>query len=193
MFDAKFISTSSPKQRLIRLILIFIIFYLFVYSAFVIFLASLYDESTVDLTETNIKNNIQKSKKFKKSKKNSFSSIEIYNKRNYSDLNFDFENKCFFESHLCFSFSRCYSINEQSRLLRSAHNRPRIKVHVYPTESINHFSDEYVEFIKTILDSNHFEPDPRKACIFIPLIDFLNGNTMSKNSSKQLSYLRLLV
>ena len=111
-------------------------------------------------------------------------------KRNYSDLNFDFENKCFFESHLCFSFPRCY------RVEHALDRKPRIKVHVYSNglEKLNTgFSDEFIEFVQTILESDFYEPNPAKACLFVPLVDFLQGTSFgSRNISDELNALELL-
>jgi hypothetical protein len=194
MFHLKNNFSRIPKQKLIQYTVLFVVIYLFVYTAFVVFLASQYDytysdDTSVEVTENRI---IQhKLKSNQKVAKTTEKSLEIYNKRNYSDLNFDFEDKCFFESHLCFAFSRCYNINEQSRLLRSANPKPRIKIHVYASQSAqNKFSHEFDEFIRTILDSDYFESDPRKACIFVPLIDFTSGYSLPADSRKQLNTLK---
>ena len=112
-------------------------------------------------------------------------SIQIRSKRNYSDLNFDFENKCFFESHICFAFSRCYRVAQQLK-----QQTPKIRVYIYPGHSEgDRYSDEFIEFVQTILESEYYEPSPKKACLFIPLIDFFDAN--SRNLKTDLKQLRL--
>lgn len=78
------------------------------------------------------------------------------------------DSECYFESDYCFNFYRCISFVKKS-------NKSFLRVHVYsPTRADHKLSDEFREFIQTILESDFYESDPRKACIFVPLIDLTN-------------------
>lgn len=74
-------------------------------------------------------------------------------------------NKCNLESNECFDTYRCQdSIG--------------LKVYIYDNSVDGHFSKEFKEVIKTITSSQFYENDPSKACLFMPLIDFLNENSL---------------
>ncbi|KAF4523090.1 hypothetical protein B566_EDAN003102 [Ephemera danica] len=74
--------------------------------------------------------------------------------------------------HTCFNVYRC------------GHG-PSLRVYIYPPKRfldaegipISGFpSREYYHVLEAILNSRHYEPDPSKACLFVPSLDTLNQN-----------------
>ena len=78
-------------------------------------------------------------------------------------------NKCHLESNQCFDTFRCHDSNG-------------LKVHIYENVLVGNISKEFKEIILTIIQSKFYESDPSKACLFIPLVDFLNENSFNIES-----------
>ncbi len=114
-------------------------------------------------------------------------SRKVINYQNVSNS----DAECYLESDYCFNFYRCINFMNQNN-----NNGSLLRVHVYrselETEIDSKFSNEFIEFIETIMNSDFYESNPKKACIFIPLIDLTNEfNLAEKNSiQKQLSSLK---
>lgn len=75
------------------------------------------------------------------------------------------ESECYFESDFCFNIYRCVHFNQ--------HKSTKLRVYVYANH-YGKFSTEFKEFIQTILTSDFYEENPRRACLFVPLIDLTN-------------------
>ena len=78
--------------------------------------------------------------------------------------------------HTCFDVYHC-GYNDDSR----------ISVYVYPTMRFVDergilitlpMSREFSEIRQTVMDSIYYTPDPDKACLFLPPVDFLNQNSV---------------
>jgi hypothetical protein len=103
--------------------------------------------------------------------------------KNTDNLN---PSDCFIESDYCFDLYRCIGESEN----------PKIKISIYGGSTwsnfkTSNFSQEFLEFIETIINSDYYEQDPSQACILVPLIGFLNENDSEKNLSEQLKSLKL--
>ena len=108
-----------------------------------------------------------------------FEEFELYE---ISKQNINFQNasssdhECYFESDYCFNFYRC--INFMNQKNNNNNNSSLLRVHVYrnemESETSNKFSIEFRQFIETIINSDFYESNPKKACIFVPLIDLTN-------------------
>jgi glucuronyl/N-acetylglucosaminyl transferase EXT1 len=68
----------------------------------------------------------------------------------------------------CFDFSRCSS-------------NDRLRVHIYPPLSAagNDISEPFRRILTAIQQSPYFEPDPDRACVFVPSIDLLDRDPLS--------------
>jgi hypothetical protein len=80
---------------------------------------------------------------------------------------------CHFHFDQCFNIYNCPNFD----------NNYKLKVYVYLThyeESIRHFSEEFMQYVNAIVESDYYESDPTKACLFVPMIDLLNGNLINR-------------
>lgn len=88
------------------------------------------------------------------------------------------ETDCYFQSDYCFNIYRCVNFVKDCR--------SPLKVFIYK-EPFGDFSLEFKEFIETILFSEFYESNPKKACLFIPLIDLTNEfNLVDKKKQVEL-------
>ncbi len=87
---------------------------------------------------------------------------KFYNKYNMST---DLENRCTLYNDLCFDLFQCV-------------DREHLKVYVYTDFSYGGYTKQFQEYIRTIVESEYYEPDPTLACIFIPAIDLLNEDNI---------------
>lgn len=91
----------------------------------------------------------------------------------------DRKKSCLF--HTCFDIS-CCTLNAYDR----------VTIYVYPkmqykfTFSSNHtmvydppLSREYEEVVNTIINSEYYEPNASRACLFLPFLDLLNQRTIN--------------
>jgi len=173
MFRKKSTNYNHPislriKSDLFKLTVhICIIFSIYFFA--LLLLLSIYFEN---VTESSTQNRI--------SKRRTFSNI---NAKNYDssliDHGLNFENECFFESASCFNLHRCLTQKSQDTQVETNH---RLRVYIYdnPFRKNNHeianTSNEFKEFMETILESDFYESNPSKACLFVPFVDLFNEN-----------------
>ena len=172
-------SSRSFKNELFRLTNCMILICLVYFILFFVYLSFKFDEIVTSYNK--------KSFNEAKFKKSNLFPIDDFEEINRINLRTD----CYFESDQCFDFMRCVYYTKRSTSLN------RIKVYVYSQlpkgdkEDDRHFSKEFAEFIQTILDSDYYEHDPSKACLFVPLIDLTNEYLIDRHKiSKQLHNLK---
>ena len=92
----------------------------------------------------------------------------------YTSLNY--ETDCYFESDACFNLYRCLQLKNKD----TSGLKTKLKVYIYDNplrgsnSEIVSTSKEFKEFIETILESDFYESNPSRACIFVPFVDLLN-------------------
>ena len=105
------------------------------------------------------------------------------NAKNYDssliDYGMNFENECFFDSVSCFNLFRCLNAKDQDTSLETnARNKLRVYIYDKPfrknTLEKYNISKEFKEFIEAILESDFYESNPSRACLFVPFVDLIN-------------------
>lgn len=82
---------------------------------------------------------------------------------------------CYMHNETCFNYNKCFKSDINERL-------KRLKVFVYEPDMTDLPSSEFKELIEALIDSDYYEPDARKACLFVPAIDLLNERRVSNQS-----------
>jgi hypothetical protein len=78
------------------------------------------------------------------------------------------------QNETCFNYIPCFKGQPSEAL----------KVYIYEIGAdSSEFSREFIEFLKALVDNGHLESNPTKACLFLPLVDLLNQNSISNASS----------
>jgi hypothetical protein len=173
------------KRDILRLT-IHICIILSIYLCAFLLLLSIYFEN---VTEKNTTNKFVKKRISSNVHRKSYDSSLI-------DLGMDFENECFFENDSCFNLQRCLNLRNDDASQPEPDERIRLKVYIYENPfrknnlEIANTSKEFKEFIETILESDFYEPNPSRACLFIPFVDLLNENHL--NSTEVDDYLSKL-
>lgn len=73
--------------------------------------------------------------------------------------------------HTCFEINDCqFSRNDKISIYVYEHYSFKYEGDTYEAQ----LSSEYREILSTIKSSQYYEPDPMKACVFVPSIDLLN-------------------
>lgn len=96
---------------------------------------------------------------------------------NKYNLSTDLQNDCTLHIDFCFDLFQCK-------------DRNNLKVYVYTDFSYGNYSKQFQDYIRTIVESEYYEPDPTLACIFIPDIDLLNEDNINLAAAE--SYLHSL-
>ena len=141
------------------------VFYLIYFSIFLFYLKYAFDEEirAFDEIETEESDQIFLNKSIHLKKKLSNS------RKYYSPPSIHYEQDCHLQSEDCFDFYQCQ------------HNSSHLKVFIYPQFTANgKYSKQFQEYIHTIYESEYYEPDPTKACLFIPPVDLLNEDFIDK-------------
>ena len=101
---------------------------------------------------------------------------------------------CYFDLDHCFDLYKCVNYDsDPAKGSGDIEHISRLKVHIYEPGGSSlaaqgSFSAEFIEFIQAVANSRYYEPDPSKACLFVPLVDFLNENQL--DPAKVDSYLK---
>ena len=99
------------------------------------------------------------------------------------DHGLNYEQECYFENDACFNLRRCLNFKRyDSAETNNGEDSLLIKLKVFVYHNPMRINDtepaktskEFKEFIETILDSEFYEPNPDRACIFVPFVDLLN-------------------
>ena len=174
-------SKLKPRSILLRLSIYFCLIILFYVLAFLVYLITIFDNFSYEIKNTN-----------KKLWLNENNAKYKYLISNYFqvDSNIDYKNDCYFEHDSCFDIKKCILFTQTGPNLKSS-----IRIYIYGKDEQNrgfNYSKEYQEFIETIFSSEFYEPNPNKACLFIPMIDTLNENNLdAKNAENYLNNLDL--
>ena len=175
---------------------VFVVYFV-VYSVFVAAILAVYNDYSEESLEMVRRKEIRLNSSQRKSsgaRKHRYS-VDFESTLSQLAPNFgSLKDDCYFDLDRCFDLYKCatYDTRSEASGLADVQQISRLRVHVYeqPANAAweQAFSAEFIEFAKAIVNSRYYEPDPGRACLFVPMVDFMDENRV--DSVRLDSYLK---